>query len=69
MFYSDDPVRDFDRYDMAQAQKEAKCPECDKCGKHITDDFYYEIGGEILCEDCMHDLYAMSVEDYLDNHY
>lgn len=69
MFYSDDPARDFDRYDMAMAQREAKLPKCDKCGKPIHDDFFYEIDGEILCEKCMHDEYSRSTEDYLNDNY
>lgn len=69
MFYSDDPVRDFDRYDAYQAQQEAKLPQCEKCGKPIHDDVYYEINNEILCESCMQDEYARSTQDWLSDHY
>lgn len=69
MFYSDDPLMDFDRYDRAMAQREAKLPKCEKCGKPINDDFYYEIDAEILCEKCMQDEYARSTEDYLLDNY
>lgn len=69
MFYSDDPVRDFDRCDMAMAQREARLPQCEKCGKPINDDLYFEIENEILCEKCMHDAYARSTEDWLSDHY
>lgn len=69
MFYTDDPVRDFDRYDMAQAQREARLPKCEKCGKPINDDIYFEIENETLCEKCMHDEYARSTEDYLRDNY
>lgn len=69
MFYSDDPVRDFDRHDMAMAQREARLPQCEKCGKPINDDFFYEIDNEILCEKCMHDEYSRSTEDWLNDHY
>lgn len=67
MFYSDDPVRDFDRYDMVQARRETRLPVCDKCKKRIYDDIYFEIEGEILCEKCVHDRYARSTEDYLED--
>lgn len=69
MFYSDDPVRDFDRDDAYQAQQEAKLPKCEKCGKPINDDVYYEIEGETLCENCMRDAYGRSTEDYLRDNY
>ena len=68
MFYSDDPLRDFDRYDMAMASKEAKLPVCDKCGTRINEDFF-NIGGDILCENCVHDEYGQSLEDYLSDNY
>ena len=67
MYYSDDPVRDFDRYDMAQARREARLPVCDKCKKRIYDDIYFEIEGQILCKKCVHDEYARSTEDYLED--
>lgn len=64
-FRSGDPDRDFDRYDMEMSRREERLPQCEKCGKHINDDIYFEIDGEILCESCMHDRYARSTEDWL----
>lgn len=66
---TDDPLRDFDRYDALMAAREAKLPRCDRCGEPINDDIYYEIGDEILCENCMHDEYARSTEDWLNDNY
>ena len=28
-------------------------PVCVCCGDHIQDDYCYDVGGEIYCEDCM----------------
>lgn len=67
-FRTDDPLRDFDRYDMAMAQKEARLPVCDKCGERIHDNFFI-IGGEILCENCVNDEYGRSVDDWLNDNY
>ena len=69
VFRTDDPDRDFDRYDMAMAQREARLPVCDRCGKPINDDRYFDIEGEILCENCMIDTYGKSTEDWLRDHY
>lgn len=68
MFYSDDPARDFDRWDTEQARREARLPVCEnpKCKKRINDDFYWEIDGEILCEDCMNLRYRKYTEDYIE---
>ena len=72
MFYSDDPVRDFDRYDMAMAQREAKLPECENRGcthRKIRGEIFFDIEGEILCESCMRERYERRVEDWLRDHY
>lgn len=65
-FYTDDPARDFARWDMEQARAEARLPVCDCCGEIIHDDDYYEIDNEILCEECMKDKYMKSTEDYIE---
>ena len=44
---------DFARWheeDVARA--EARLPVCDSCGEIITEDEYYNVDGEILCEEC-----------------
>lgn len=63
-FRSGDPLDDFDRLDRAQAEWEARLPQCEKCGKPIQDDIYFEIDNDILCEDCVRALYAKFTADY-----
>ena len=63
-FRSGDPLKDFARRDSEEAEWESGLPKCDKCGKPIQDDIYFEIYGEILCEDCVHYLYAKYTADY-----
>lgn len=68
MYYSDDPARDFDRYDMEQERKRARLPVCDnrKCRRQIDDDYYFEIDGDILCEKCMINRYRKNTEDFIE---
>ena len=68
-FRTDDPLRDFDRYDAMMADREAKLPQCEKCGEPINDDEYFEINSEILCEKCMRNEYARSTEDWLNDNF
>ena len=68
-FMTDDPLRDFDRYDAMMADREAKLPQCEACGEPINEDEYFYINDEILCEKCMRDRYALSTEDYLNDNY
>ena len=63
-FRHGDPLDDFDRLDRQQAEYEARLPNCEKCGKRIDEDFYYEIDNQILCEDCMKELFERSTEDF-----
>lgn len=58
-----DPESDFDYLDRKQAEYEARLPVCEKCGETINDDEFFEINGEILCEECMRDRYARRTED------
>lgn len=54
-YYSDDPVRDFERMDRDQSAYLRSLPVCEYCGEPIADDELYEIdGAEIHC-DCLFD--------------
>ena len=43
-------------------------PICDMCGKEINDDYYYEIGGDIMCESCMISECRHDVDEYIEEH-
>ena len=61
-----DPHDDFDRHDRDLARKEARLPVCERCLKRISDDFYWDMEGEILCEDCMNIRYRKYTEDFIE---
>lgn len=65
-FRSCDPLMDFDRYDREQERQRERLPKCEDCGKRIDDDHYFEIDGEILCEDCVIRRYRKNTEDYIE---
>lgn len=62
MIWTNDPERDFARWDAEQAKKEAELPVCDLCGQYCQH-AYYEILGNIICYDCIDD-FKHYVEDY-----
>lgn len=66
MFYSDDPMRDADRYEVARQEEEDKLPVCDICGEPIQDDYLYDLEGTLVCEECLKENYRKSVEDYIE---
>ena len=63
-FYSDDPERDLDRYEMAREKELEKLPKCSECGEPITEENFYLINDEYICECCI-DNYKVRTEDYV----
>ena len=67
MYYSDDPIADFNRYEADQEEQLDKLPKCDICGEPIQDDYLYDIYGDIFCEECLKDKFRKNTEDYIDD--
>lgn len=63
MYRTDDPVADFDRYDRDRADEESRLPHCDCCGCAISN-YYWDINGEIYCEECLNDNFMRDAENY-----
>ena len=63
MFYTDDPVADFHRYDAEQQAMLDKLPLCSECKNRITTEFAYYIHGEWYCEECINDFRQLVPED------
>lgn len=53
MFYTDDPIRDFERHDANREAELKKRPVCEHCGEHITDDCFYKINDCKVCFECL----------------
>ena len=65
-YYSDDPARDYDRYDADREKQLEKLPRCSECDEPIQDDSCYEINDELICEDCMDGNHRKWVDDYVE---
>lgn len=55
MIWTDDPLRDFDRYESERFLWEQSRPVCTDCGDPITDEYMYEFHGQYYCENCNQD--------------
>lgn len=66
MFYTDDPVKDYDRYDAEQITKFKQYPLCSYCCDPIIDDYLYEFNDELICEDCLNEHFRKPVDDYVE---
>lgn len=65
MYRTDDPDRDFDRWDAEQARALDKLPVCYECGEPIQDDFCYQINDEIICEECLNHSFRKVTTDLM----
>lgn len=63
MFYTDDPLADFERHDTEREAALEELPECCDCGEKIQQDTAVYINGEWLCDSCL-DSYRRDVGDY-----
>lgn len=66
MFYTDDPVKDYDSYDAEQTTKFKQYPLCSYCCDPIIDDYLYEFNDELICEDCLNEHFRKPVDDYVE---
>lgn len=55
----------WDAHDIEMERRRTRLPQCDYCGEHIQDEYYYEIGGEIICEECLNEHFRK--ENYMED--
>lgn len=65
MCYTDDPIRDFHRYDREREAELESLPKCCECDEPIQDDYCYDIDGEYICEECMRYNHRKATEDLI----
>lgn len=67
MFYrTDDPVEDFLQHDAEQERELDRLPVCCECDQPIQDEYFFEINGEPLCEQCLNENHRKRTEDYVE---
>ena len=62
-----DPLEDFARHDAEQESRLDKLPKCESCGEPIEDDYFYNIDGFFLCEECLKSEYRVNTDDYIED--
>ena len=65
MDYIPDYIDSFNEHDAEEERWLEKRPKCDCCGEPITDDSFYDINGEYLCEECMNNRYLVCTDNYI----
>ena len=63
MFYTDNPVADYDRYCNEQQKELDRLPRCCECGEPIQDEYAYYINDEWIHKSCMDANYKREVPE------
>lgn len=66
VFYTDDPLADFDAWDKHQNEQLERLPVCADCGEPIQDEYCYEYNDEFICPQCNEDLHRKDVRFIVD---
>lgn len=66
MFYSDDPVRDYERYSARQQRELDRLPVCSECDNPIQTEKLFLINDNFICPHCMKENYMRDTDDYVD---
>ena len=73
MYRTDDPERDFDRWEAEREKKLIVLPVCAYCDEPIQDDELYDFDGELVCCDCVRDYidekFKKKTNGYMEEHY
>lgn len=48
-------------HERQQERQLAQLPKCDRCGEPIQGEHYFDIYGDIYCEECGHKLFRIEV--------
>lgn len=67
IFYSDDPVRDFERWDDERNKWLEMLPKCAHCGHEIQDERLLNINGELYHTDCADEAFGEWTENHIEN--
>ena len=55
----------WERHDNEQEEALEEFPHCDYCGNVIQDEHYFDINGDIVCEECLKENFRKRTEDYI----
>ena len=64
MQFTDDPYRDFTRYQAEIERELKKLPTCAYCGEPIQDDECYAVYDDLFCPECFEGNDRKRTEDY-----
>ena len=67
MDYTPDYNDLYSAYEDKQERMLAKFPKCAYCGEPITDEYCFNIAGDIICESCLNEHFRKPIENYMED--
>ena len=64
LFYSDDPIADFNRWDEYQNRQLERLPKCEHCHEHIQDERLMNIEGALYHTGCAVEVFSEWTEEH-----
>ena len=61
MYFTNNPLRDFERYEAEQEENAQKLPLCEICGERIHDEYGYCVDGYWYHEECFEKEYKKEI--------
>lgn len=65
MYYTDDPVADFDKWDAEREKWREQLPCCEECGEHIQQEDAVLLDGKWYCDCCLKEA-RTEIEEYVE---
>ena len=56
----------FDQHEAEQQRRIDRLPKCDCCDEPVTDEYFYEINSDVICEECLKTHFRKLVDDYIE---
>jgi DNA-directed RNA polymerase subunit RPC12/RpoP len=56
-----DNYSQWEAHERQQERQRARLPKCDRCGEEIQGEHYFDIYGDIYCEECAYKLFRREV--------
>lgn len=52
-------------HEAEQQRRLEMLPQCETCGEHIQDDYYFEINDAVICWECLKAHHRKRTEDFI----
>ena len=66
MYYTDDPINDWNNHCAEQERELGRLPICRWCKRRIEDDYLFEINGDLIHQSCFEKQHLKLTENFME---